>query len=177
MPPWGAVKGFRDLAPDGALTEPEIQIVAAWVVGGAPEGDSALLPLGKPLRPDLSATSAIRVAITACRNGMKQPFPPRRTGEVTPNSLHTPLYCRQLYIHGRALDSAAPPPCIMRHSIILGGFVNRIEMSAGAGTREIRPPCSTPEGERSTSRVVALLARHRPTHTLAGTRHSKDSES
>ena len=43
MPPWGAVRGFRDLAPDDALPEQEIQLIAGWVVGGAPEGDSALL--------------------------------------------------------------------------------------------------------------------------------------
>jgi hypothetical protein len=40
MPPWGAVKGFGDLAPDDSLTQEEITIIAAWVVGGA--------PLGKP---------------------------------------------------------------------------------------------------------------------------------
>ena len=38
MPPWGAIKGFGDFSPDGALTEEEIMIIAAWVVGGAPEG-------------------------------------------------------------------------------------------------------------------------------------------
>ena len=48
MPPWGAVKGFRDLAPDGALPEQEIQLIAAWVVGGAPEGDPAPLPPRNP---------------------------------------------------------------------------------------------------------------------------------
>ena len=42
MPPWGAVKGFGDLSPDGSLTQQEIAIIAAWVVGGAPEGDPAL---------------------------------------------------------------------------------------------------------------------------------------
>jgi hypothetical protein len=44
MPPWGAVKGFGDLAPDRALSEEDILIIAAWVVGGAPEGDPKLLP-------------------------------------------------------------------------------------------------------------------------------------
>ena len=44
MPPWGAVKGFGDLSPDHALSLEEIMIVAAWVVGGAPEGDPKLLP-------------------------------------------------------------------------------------------------------------------------------------
>jgi hypothetical protein len=44
MPPWGAVKGFGDLAPDHGLTQEEILIIAAWVVGGAPEGNPAMLP-------------------------------------------------------------------------------------------------------------------------------------
>src|SRR5690349_11853338 len=44
MPPWGAVKGFGDFSPDNALTQEEIMIIAAWVVGGAPEGSPALLP-------------------------------------------------------------------------------------------------------------------------------------
>ena len=44
MPPWGAVKGFGDLSPDSGLTQEEMTIIAAWVVGGAPEGDPAALP-------------------------------------------------------------------------------------------------------------------------------------
>ena len=43
MPPWGAVKGFGSLAQDGALAQEEIMIIAAWVIGGAPEGDKSLL--------------------------------------------------------------------------------------------------------------------------------------
>lgn len=48
MPPWGAVKGFGDLQPDHALTQEEILILAAWVIGGAPEGNPALLPKPVP---------------------------------------------------------------------------------------------------------------------------------
>ena len=44
MPPWGAVKGFGELSPDRGLTQEEILILAAWAVGGAPQGDPALLP-------------------------------------------------------------------------------------------------------------------------------------
>ena len=57
MPPWGAVKGFGDLSPDAGLSQEEILIIAAWVVGGAPEGDPATLPKtmseipATPLRP------------------------------------------------------------------------------------------------------------------------------
>lgn len=44
MPPWGAVKGFGNFNPDPALTQEEILIIAAWVIGGAPEGSPGLLP-------------------------------------------------------------------------------------------------------------------------------------
>lgn len=48
MPPWGAVKGFGDLYPDDSLTQEEVNRVAEWVEGGAPEGDPALLPVMSP---------------------------------------------------------------------------------------------------------------------------------
>jgi hypothetical protein len=48
MPPWGAVKGFGHLSPDNGLTQEEIMIIAAWVVGGAPNGNPALLPKSEP---------------------------------------------------------------------------------------------------------------------------------
>ncbi len=44
MPPWGAVKGFGELSPDHGLSQEEIMIVAAWVIGGAPEGNPLLRP-------------------------------------------------------------------------------------------------------------------------------------
>jgi hypothetical protein len=44
MPPWGAVKGFGNLSPDLGLSQEELLIVAAWVIGGAPQGDAGLLP-------------------------------------------------------------------------------------------------------------------------------------
>jgi hypothetical protein len=63
MPPWGAVKGFGNLKPDHALTQEEILIIAAWVIGGAPEGDPSWLPKqahGKPA----TAPPAIKDAVT-----------------------------------------------------------------------------------------------------------------
>jgi hypothetical protein len=44
MPPWNAVKGFGQFKDDRGLTQEDIDIIAAWVVGGAPEGDPAYLP-------------------------------------------------------------------------------------------------------------------------------------
>ncbi len=44
MPPWGAVKGFGEFRDDQGLTQEQIELIADWVEGGAPEGDTALLP-------------------------------------------------------------------------------------------------------------------------------------
>ncbi len=49
MPPWGALKGFGEFKHDNGLTQEEISIIAAWVEGGAPEGDANLLPTKKPV--------------------------------------------------------------------------------------------------------------------------------
>jgi hypothetical protein len=44
MPPWGAVKGFGSFAHDRGLTQEEVNLIAEWAEGGAPEGDKNLLP-------------------------------------------------------------------------------------------------------------------------------------
>jgi hypothetical protein len=48
MPPWSAVKGFGEFQPDAGLSQEEIQRIAEWVTGGAPEGDVRLLPAMQP---------------------------------------------------------------------------------------------------------------------------------
>jgi hypothetical protein len=63
MPPWGAVKGFGNLWPDHALSQEEIMILAAWVVGGAPEGDPRLLPKD-PSPPPASSELKVRDGLT-----------------------------------------------------------------------------------------------------------------
>jgi hypothetical protein len=44
MPPWNAVKGFGSFRDDQGLTQEDLELISAWVEGGAPEGDPALLP-------------------------------------------------------------------------------------------------------------------------------------
>ena len=67
MPPWGAVKGFGNLAPDRALTQEEILILSAWVVGGAPKGDPALLPKAQATtKATLPAMIDARIVSTRC---------------------------------------------------------------------------------------------------------------
>jgi hypothetical protein len=70
MPPWGAVKGFGNLSPDHALTQEEIVILSAWVVGGAPKGDPALLPKTQPanLKPAPALKDALSVSTRATLN-------------------------------------------------------------------------------------------------------------
>jgi len=54
MPPWNAVKGFGDFKNDPSLTQEDIEIIAEWVEGGAPEGNPAYLPP----RPDFPAATS-----------------------------------------------------------------------------------------------------------------------
>jgi hypothetical protein len=44
MPPWGAVKGFGEFRDEQALTPEQMEVVAGWVDGGAPEGEPKDLP-------------------------------------------------------------------------------------------------------------------------------------
>jgi hypothetical protein len=44
MPPWNAVKGFGEFKNDAGLTQEQMEIIADWVEGGAPEGNPVLLP-------------------------------------------------------------------------------------------------------------------------------------
>ncbi len=44
MPPWQAVKGFGQFHDDRGLTQEELDLIADWVDGGAPEGDPKYLP-------------------------------------------------------------------------------------------------------------------------------------
>lgn len=65
MPPWGAIKGFGTFRNDPSLSQEEINRIAEWVEGGAPQGEGALpivaLPVvGRPLRPAPGTVVGIR---------------------------------------------------------------------------------------------------------------------
>ena len=53
MPPWGAVKGFGSFRNDQTLTQEELGLFAAWVNGGAPEGNPNDLPTRPKIPPPL----------------------------------------------------------------------------------------------------------------------------
>ncbi len=61
MPPVAAVRGFSDLKEHESLTGEQIGLIAAWVEGGAPEGDRALLP-AEPLGNPAPKSSELRVS-------------------------------------------------------------------------------------------------------------------
>jgi hypothetical protein len=60
MPPWGAVKGVGSFQNDPSLTEVEIQMLVAWVEGGAPKGDDAEPPPYKPPAPPKTKPAPVR---------------------------------------------------------------------------------------------------------------------
>jgi hypothetical protein len=53
MPPWGAVKGFGDFRNDQALSQEQLELIAAWAEGGAPEGDEKDQPASSKPSPPL----------------------------------------------------------------------------------------------------------------------------
>ena len=58
MPPWGAVKGFGEFQDDQGLTQGQLEVIADWVEGGAPEGDPKYLPKAPDFRPENSGGPA-----------------------------------------------------------------------------------------------------------------------
>ncbi len=104
MPPWGAVKGFGDLSPDEGLTEEEMTLITAWVVGGAPEGISngsraPIPPKPEQLRPlhnpGLAVATQLRLAkrfsLAALRPEGKFPVKSARIIAVLPEGRTVPL--------------------------------------------------------------------------------------
>ncbi len=74
MPPWGAVKGFGDLSPDYGLNQEDILIIAAWVIGGAPQGDPQLLTK-RQAKPSIPAMPPMQDALTIeTRTELKEPL-------------------------------------------------------------------------------------------------------
>jgi hypothetical protein len=51
MPPWGAMKGFGEFRDDTSLSQEEIEMLADWVEGGAPNGEERYLPSLPRLEP------------------------------------------------------------------------------------------------------------------------------
>jgi hypothetical protein len=70
MPPWGAVKGFGDVAPDHALSQEEMLIIAAWVIGGAPQGDPALAARSNAAGPSTATLPGLEDVLSVSTRAM-----------------------------------------------------------------------------------------------------------
>ena len=74
MPPWGAVKGFGDLKNDQALTQDELDLIANWVDGGAPEGDAKDLPTEVKVAPSVAPTHPAGEIMVSGELKLQQPL-------------------------------------------------------------------------------------------------------
>ena len=52
----GPVKGFGEFRKDASLSEPEIELIANWVEGGAPKGEDLYMPAPPNLAAKAEAT-------------------------------------------------------------------------------------------------------------------------
>jgi hypothetical protein len=64
MPPWNAVKGFGDLKDDQGLTQEDLEIIADWVEGGAPEGNPSDMPKAPGPAVATKPPSAAQIAVS-----------------------------------------------------------------------------------------------------------------
>ena len=73
MPPWGAAKGFGNLSPDRGLSQEEVMIIAAWVIGGSPQGNPDLLPKDKPERASIQPPTLDDALLVQTRSTLPRP--------------------------------------------------------------------------------------------------------
>jgi mono/diheme cytochrome c family protein len=74
MPPWGAVKGVGSFHNDPSLTETEIEMIVAWVEGGAPKGDDDSLAPRLPAEPKAVAEKPHKVQAVAGELQLERPM-------------------------------------------------------------------------------------------------------
>jgi hypothetical protein len=73
MPPWGAVKGFGEFRDEQALTQSELDMIANWVDGGAPEGDARDAPAMPKAAPRIE-TPLRRLVVIAGEYTLSRPL-------------------------------------------------------------------------------------------------------
>lgn len=87
MPPWGPVPGVGEFAGDPSLSSPEMEMLVAWVEGGAPEGDPVFLsvtvpaPEAAPRLPSYSRAVAVQHELKLERPARVVALRPRVAGE------------------------------------------------------------------------------------------------
>jgi hypothetical protein len=96
MPPWGAVKGFGEFRSDASLSEREIELIAQWVEGGAPQGEDIYLPPapsfadGDPTAPQtrkLPLTGKVTFSKAVTAAGIAPAGPVRATAHLPDGSV------------------------------------------------------------------------------------------
>jgi len=65
MPKWPAARGLGDFANDRSLSPFEVELIAAWVDGGAPKGDAKDLPKPSPAASPRLAPAGLTRALPA----------------------------------------------------------------------------------------------------------------
>ena len=125
MPPWDAVKGFGQFRDDPSLSQAEIDLLVAWVEGGAPEGNSEYLP-SRP--PEVSAAPE-----------------PHGQGNVVSRSvtLSEPLTLRAIRPRGAVELSAILPDRRVEHILCIPAFHPEWNR-----TYTLRTPLRLPKGTR-----------------------------
>jgi mono/diheme cytochrome c family protein len=66
MPPWFADPSHGEFSNDPRLSQKDIDTVAAWVEGGAKEGDSSELPPNPKYRTNISPSRPISPTTSTC---------------------------------------------------------------------------------------------------------------
>ena len=125
MPPWDAVKGFGQFRDDPSLSQAEIDLLVAWVEGGAPEGNPEYLPS----RPSVTASAT-------------EP-PGQGTVVAQSTTLSAPLTLRALRPQGAVELSAILPGQRVEHILWIPAF-----HAAWNRTYTLRTPLRLPKGTR-----------------------------
>jgi hypothetical protein len=133
MPPWNAVKGFGEFKNDVGLTQEQIEIIADWVEGGAPEGDRGLMPsLHLPVEQIPQATRKVEVFGTTVLPSRVQALGIRVTADVQVIAIR-PDGSTEPLIWSRRVNSSAPDTYWFR---------SRISLPARTRVRTIPPAAS-----------------------------------
>jgi hypothetical protein len=146
MPPWGAVKGFGDFRNDQSLSLEQLDWIAHWVDGGAPEGDPKDLParpkpahaLAAPARQQIVAQNGFVVDRAILLDGLQpQAIPAGTSAQITaelPGGAIVPLVWLYNYQPRYGHPFLLRSPIALPRGAVLRGIPpeSRIDLLVGA---------------------------------------------
>lgn len=166
MPPWGAVKGFGSFAHDAGLTQEEVNLIAEWAEGGAPEGDPNLVPnvpwkFDEPPAPQGQPVDApLQLKVARVLTALEASGPTQVTAILPDGSMQallwvmTPLKAPQVYL--LASLSALPAGTRIEASAPVRVWFKEPKPARRTGASSPRPlaqtaptPGARPDAERS----------------------------